>query len=194
MENHEKYEALFTPSVCAAENVAWWDEVKGVALDVGGDGRWEGVSLKLHQMVHQLPRPLSRRSFPIMQGIARRVDCAEGEGEFIVATFPVKADWDMWKPSVMAQYAAVERFSRAGGNVEWVMATVSRAGGVLPKWVQERAVPGVIAKDVDYFLKWMAEERKRLEEERLHGALGDVEEFGAVGVEEVDAGAEAERH
>ncbi|POR36430.1 Uncharacterized protein TPAR_03377, partial [Tolypocladium paradoxum] len=41
------------------------------------------------------------------------------------------------------------------------MGTASDARGVLPAWVQRMAVPGQIAKDVDMFLGWIAEERKK---------------------------------
>jgi hypothetical protein len=63
---------------------------------------------------------------------------------------------------VVGSYASVERVRKLpglGGDVEWVMATASDAGGGLPMWVQALAVPGQIAKDVPFFLAWMARER-----------------------------------
>ena len=47
------------------------------------------------------------------------------------------------------------------GDIEWIMATASDAKGVLPMWVQNRAVPGQIAKDVPNFLTWAAREREK---------------------------------
>lgn len=63
---------------------------------------------------------------------------------------------------VIGAYAAVERVRRLpGGEVEWLMATASDAKGVLPMWVQTKAVPGQIAKDVGLFLGWIAREREK---------------------------------
>jgi hypothetical protein len=47
------------------------------------------------------------------------------------------------------------------GKIEWLMATASDAGGVLPMWVQNMAMPSVVWKDVPLFLKWIAEERQK---------------------------------
>ncbi|KAM7222324.1 Protein of unknown function (DUF3074) domain containing protein [Rhypophila decipiens] len=47
------------------------------------------------------------------------------------------------------------------GEIEWLMALTSDAGGVLPMFVQNLAVPGQIAKDVPLFLGWIAKERDK---------------------------------
>jgi hypothetical protein len=41
------------------------------------------------------------------------------------------------------------------------MATASDAKGVLPRWVQAKAVPGQIARDVQLFIRWIAKEREQ---------------------------------
>ncbi|KFX99688.1 hypothetical protein O988_03691, partial [Pseudogymnoascus sp. VKM F-3808] len=156
---HTLHEQAFTPSVCGFGKVAWWEEaVKDVSLDIPNE-QWKGVSLELLEIVHALPKPLQRRSFAVLQGIAERVDVGAEGGEFVVVTVPVDVKWDLWARAVPARYAAVERFRRVGADVEWVMATASRAGGVLPGWVQDMSVPGVVAKDVDLYLKWEADQR-----------------------------------
>lgn len=158
---HTLHEQAFTPSLCGFDRVAWWEEaVKDVNLDIPHE-QWKGVSLELLDIAHSLPRPLRQRSFPVLQGIVERVDVDAEGGEFVVVTVPVDVKWDLWRGAVTARYAAVERFQRVGGDVEWVMATASRAGGVLPGWVQDLSVPGVVAKDVDLYLKWEAEQRVR---------------------------------
>ena len=43
------------------------------------------------------------------------------------------------------------------------MATASDAGGVLPQWLQNLAVPGKIAHDVDMFLAWIPSQRAKAE-------------------------------
>ncbi|KIW17535.1 hypothetical protein PV08_04729 [Exophiala spinifera] len=58
---------------------------------------------------------------------------------------------------VMGAYTAVEvvRRHRDTEEIEWIMATASDARGNLPMWVQKLGVPGAIAKDVGFFLKWI---------------------------------------
>ncbi len=83
--------------------------------------------------------------------------------------------------AVVAAYVSVERIRKLSptpqndtsggggggcGKIEWIMATASDARGVLPIWVQTRAVPGEIAKDVGFFLGWIAREREVAKGER----------------------------
>lgn len=157
--DHTSNEHSFTPSLATFAKIVFWKEgVEDVSLEVPHE-RWKGVSLELLEIVHHLPRPFRQRSFTVLQGIAERVDVDRDGGEFVVVTVPVDAKWGIWPKEVPAKYAAVERLQRVGGNVEWVMATASRAGGVLPGWVQDMSVPRVVAKDVDFYLEWEAEQR-----------------------------------
>lgn len=98
------------------------------------------------------------------------------------------------KGVVVGAYASVERVRRlpsqgpeAGGGeqgrIEWLMATASDARGVLPMWVQTRAVPGQIAKDVSLFLGWMNTERRKTNE----GNKKEGEGEGEVEVKEEEA-------
>ncbi|ELR09649.1 hypothetical protein GMDG_04140 [Pseudogymnoascus destructans 20631-21] len=177
---HTLHEQAFTPSVIGFERVAWWEEaVKDVSLELPHE-QWKGVSLELLEIVHSLPKPLHPRSFPVLQGIAERVDMGVEGGEFVVVTVPVGVKWKLWAQAVPARYAAVERFRRVGPDVEWVMATASRAGGVLPGWVQDMSVPGVVAKDVDLYLKWEAAQRERRAEADMEESLESDGDGGAV--------------
>ena len=66
---------------------------------------------------------------------------------------------------VLGIYAAVETVKRRpregadtgveGNEVEWVMATASDAKGNLPMWMQKMSLPGMLPKDVSYFMKWI---------------------------------------
>jgi hypothetical protein len=162
MTLHSLHETQFTPSVAGYGCGGWWEDgIKGAQLDVNGE-RWEGVSLELVEIIHKLPFPLKRRSFPVIQGIAKRVDVTSGE--FSVVTIPAKVDWNLRSNEVQGRYVSVERFRRVGEDIEWVMATASDAGGVLPRWVQDKAVPGQIAKDVKFYLKWAANQRSKEQE------------------------------
>ena len=48
---------------------------------------------------------------------------------------------------VKARYASVERILELPGDkVEWRMATSSSAGGLIPQFINDLAVPGAVAK------------------------------------------------
>ncbi|KAI1468907.1 uncharacterized protein F4812DRAFT_351230 [Daldinia caldariorum] len=152
----------------------------------GGGETWGRFSLVVEEMRHRIGRPVLRdRTFPVLQMTATRISGGEGEGEggeeeeeeeFVVVSIPVPdfGDSEMSqlareKDAQVARYVSVERIRRIkdrdgdgdgdGGKVEWLMATASDAGGVLPAWVQNMAAPGVIWKDVPLFLGWIAKER-----------------------------------
>jgi hypothetical protein len=63
------------------------------------------------------------------------------------------------KKVLMGLYTAVEvvrrRDRERGGEIEWIMATSSDAKGNLPMWLQKMSLPGAIAKDVGFFLRWI---------------------------------------
>ncbi|KUI67348.1 hypothetical protein VM1G_02731 [Cytospora mali] len=147
---------------------------------------WGRFGLSLVEMKHKIPPPLKPRVFPVLQLIATAVPSRGGNGgggttatarrrdEFVVVSVTV-GDFaegglkdmaglsaEKRKGVVIGAYAAVERVRRLpGGEIEWVMATASDAKGVLPMWVQTRAIPGQIAKDVGLFLGWIAKEREK---------------------------------
>ncbi|KUI60004.1 hypothetical protein VP1G_07236 [Cytospora mali] len=171
---------------------------------------WGRFGLSLVEMKHKIPPPLKPRVFPVLQLIATAVpprggDSGGGGGggtatgrrrdEFVVVSVTV-GDFaegglkdmaglsaEKKKGVVIGAYAAVERVRRLpGGEIEWVMATASDAKGVLPMWVQTRAIPGQIAKDVGLFLGWIAKEREREKErERGDGASSSTPAQGVEG-------------
>jgi Protein of unknown function (DUF3074) len=78
------------------------------------------------------------------------------------------------KNTIFAHYASVERVrllppaaaAAAGSDdkrIEWIMATTSDAGGLIPQWVQRSwtmgGVPKAVVADVGLFLGWV--ERRR---------------------------------
>ena len=87
------------------------------------------------------------------------------ESCFIVVQIPV-SDNDMAllptssycgksKGVVVGTYASVEYiYTDKNDSIQWIMATSSDAAGVLPQWMQKKALPGAIAKDVPLFLEW----------------------------------------
>ncbi|KAI1504444.1 hypothetical protein F5X99DRAFT_41195 [Biscogniauxia marginata] len=97
------------------------------------------------------------------------------EKEFLVVSIPVPDFGAASEASTLARekdaqvavYVSVERVRKlpaagdSNGDIEWLMATASDAAGVLPIWVQNMAMPGVIWKDVPLFLGWIAGERDK---------------------------------
>jgi hypothetical protein len=77
---------------------------------------------------------------------------------------------------VFGLYAAVETCTlrdRVGGEeeeVEWIMSTASDASGNLPMWMQKMSMPGMLPKDVSYFMKWI----KDVDEERVEEVVANT--------------------
>lgn len=120
----------------------------GVRTDLPSDG-----SIKNEFIVVQLPVDLS--SFPdhIKDGCDHTISANptyQPKGKS-----PIAEKTKVGKKLVQGQYASIEKVSNIGGENHWVMATASDAKGVLPQWVQKRAIPGEIAKDVEYVYDYM---------------------------------------
>lgn len=185
-DEHAATEDAFTPTVLAHREALSWAGARAVApvaVDAGEGGSssvWGEFSLALVEMKHRIPAPLKPRVFPVLQLIASAVPAqaqaqaqVRARDEFVVVSVPVAdlAAHELGSLSkeggvVVGAYAAVERVRKedgAKGDVEWLMATASDAKGVLPMWVQTRAVPGQIAKDVALFLGWIEGERRAKE-------------------------------
>ncbi|KAB5580615.1 hypothetical protein GE09DRAFT_445704 [Coniochaeta sp. 2T2.1] len=204
-DRHAETEEAFTPSVVSAREVMRWD-CDGVGeVEIGGGGggqrqRWGKFTLAVVEMRHKVGRPvLKDRVFGVLQMTGSLLD-AEGREreEFVVVSVSVRdfgvAGEETGESStekgevVVGRYVSVERVRKlektqeegevdGEGKIEWLMATASDAGGVLPAWVQARAVPGQIAKDVGLFLRWVQEERKKRDwdGETVGGKKGKME-------------------
>lgn len=201
-DEHAATEDAFTPTVLAHREAQAWagaHDVSPVAIGEGsGSGSsstwWGGFQLLLVEMKHKIPPPLKPRVFPVLQLLATVMTAGEGDGartaknEFVVVSVPVAdfAGSDLAALSkeagvVVGAYAAVERVKKeesGQGDVEWIMATASDAKGVLPMWVQTKAVPGQIAKDVALFLGWIEGERKGTNGQEEEGKKDGVKEKG----------------
>lgn len=185
-DRHAETEDAFTPTVLAHREAISWDGAARVpAVEVGGVA-WGRFSLVLLEMKHKIPPPLKPRVFPVLQLLASAVPSPGGGGgggggaekdEFVVvsvtvsdfATGPLKdlAKLSVEKGVVVGAYVSVERVRRLPGQgedkgkIEWIMATASDAKGILPLFLQTKAVPGQIAKDVGMFLGWLDKERAK---------------------------------
>ncbi|KAG6026588.1 hypothetical protein E4U40_001978 [Claviceps sp. LM458 group G5] len=158
-EDHALAEQEFTPSILSHRRMKSW-KCKDLKI-VQGDHTWTNMTLRWEESVHKFPFPLQKRVFPVLQITAsdeNHVDAAE----FVVIQIALRdIDAPGRNRAVLGAYTSVERLRRTADGVEWIMGTVSDAGGILPLALQKLAIPGQIAKDVDMFLTWIAEERKK---------------------------------
>jgi hypothetical protein len=162
-DHHSESEQDFTPTVIGARRALMWD-TEGMEVDVNGE-KWNNITLVVEEMKHKIdPKPLKNRTFPIVQVTAMLAR----QREFIVISIPL-TDFDKSaysefakdKSLVVASYTSIERVRvlPSNGEIEWIMATASNAKGVVPQFVQNMAVPGAIAKDVEFFLSWIPSQR-----------------------------------
>ncbi|RDA84799.1 hypothetical protein CP532_6545 [Ophiocordyceps camponoti-leonardi (nom. inval.)] len=167
---HASSERDFTPTVESTRLLRSWDCSSVLRLEAaggggGGGGPWSDWTLKLEESVHRLPFPLRRRVFPVLQVTAGRGGDEVGKRDFVVVQVAAtktknrreegvegEEDDDDDDDVVGGAYTSVERVRDTDEGIEWLMGTVSDAGGVVPAWVQRMAVPGQVAKDVDLFL------------------------------------------
>ena len=162
-EHHAESEDAFTPTVIGAREAMKWDTT-GIEVEVHG-GRWNNITVAIEEMKHKIdPKPLKNRTFPVVQITA----ALSGTEEFLVISIPLTdfekspyAEFARDKTLVVAAYASIERVRvlPSNGDVEWIMGTASDAGGVLPQWMQNLAVPGAVAKDVEMFMAWVPSQR-----------------------------------
>lgn len=165
---HAEAEDAFTPNVQATHEALAWD-CGGVAEAEAGGQTWGGFALRVEEMRHSIGKPLKDRTFPVLQLTAGAVGQGRQQQEFVVVSIPVpdfasseRSRLAREKGVQVASYVSVERVRKLAedGRIEWLMATASDAGGVLPQFVQNLAMPGVVWKDVPLFLGWIAKARQ----------------------------------
>lgn len=177
--DHAENERAYTPSIVSHRTVQSWDLdslLSGFTVpDVAAPGRVLGdFTLRVEEARHAVGRPVIKdRVFRVLQLTASLFSAHHGGkamGDCLIVSVPVsrgdvKEEDEMYKDAVEGVYVAVERVRKLAreegqdGRIEWVMATASDARGKLPMWVQTRAVPAQIAKDVGLFLRWVAKRR-----------------------------------
>lgn len=173
-DHHAETENAFTPTVIGDRQAISWN-TEGIEVNAHG-GRWTNITMVVEEMKHKIdPKPLKNRTFPVLQVSA----ILAGTEEFLVVSIPINdfnkspyAEYAKDKSLVMAAYASIERIRvlPSSGEIEWIMATASDAGGVLPQWMQNLAVPGAVAKDVSMFMSWIPSQRNGHSEGKLQEA------------------------
>ena len=183
-DNHSQHEQDFTPNLFDAHHVCDWNtevrELESQGQTVGNNGKkYSCVTMSIYEMCHATPPPTTARCFPVLVATA-----SVNADEFIAVTVPINLGSSVSgsfyssgrhleegktpqqrKSVVLGIYAAVETVKRrpregaekgiVGNEVEWIMATASDAKGNLPMWMQKMSLPGMIPKDVSYFMKWI---------------------------------------
>jgi hypothetical protein len=127
-------------------------------------------------MAHKIQFPLNNRVFSTLVLTAR-----DSESSFMSVQVPVDlssipaaiystgkhrtegSTAQQKKKVVVGRYVSIERCRKVddGEAVQWDMATASDAAGSLPMAVQKIALPGMIAKDVEFVMNWAAQRRGR---------------------------------
>ncbi|CAI4216754.1 unnamed protein product [Parascedosporium putredinis] len=134
--NHAEAEVDYMPNLRSLHTPLEWD-CAGVEAHEGG-ALWRDFTLKVHESRHNIGAPLKNRVFAFLVVSIAIADFASAP----------EAVLSKDKGPVVGAYTSVERVRKLdSGEIEWIMATVSDAKGVLPLWVQAKAVPGQVARD-----------------------------------------------
>lgn len=166
-QHHLETEEAFTPTVIGARIAKEWTEARQLRLPKILLEQWGDITCCMVEMKHKIdPKPLKNRTFPVLQLTA----ASEEAKEFIVVSVPItdfascpNAMYAKDKSLVVGRYVSVERIRQTEtGQIEWLMATASNAGGAIPQWMQNMAVPNEVAKDVELFMSWIERRRRDL--------------------------------
>lgn len=164
-EQHAEAEKAFTPSVISTTRLQEWD-CSGISVQFEGV-TWADWTLKREESVHDLPGPLSKRVFPVLQATAS----AQGRREFLVVQIAVRPE-DKNADPVQGAYSSVERVREVeDGRIEWIMGMTSDVKGMVPMAVQRVGIGGMVAKDVDFFMGWIGTERVKGRDAAVIGNL-----------------------
>ncbi|GAA5946937.1 hypothetical protein JCM3765_002084 [Sporobolomyces pararoseus] len=110
--------------------------------------------MEVWRMLYHQPFPASNRSFSFV--IFTSELASTSERSFIVVSIPVAHPGaPPEKGYVRGRYVSVENCRETPQGVVWTMAVSSDAGGMVPKFVSEKAMPSKISEDVPSFLKWI---------------------------------------
>ncbi|KAM0489135.1 hypothetical protein ACHAP7_000190 [Fusarium lateritium] len=171
-EKHAEAEKVFTPSVVSFKRLQEWD-CSGIEIQLGGE-TWTDWTLRREESVHDLPGPLAKRVFPVLQATT----AVRGRKEFLVIQIAIRADDEatdvaVHEGPIRAAYTSIERVRELDNrNLEWIMGTASDARGLVPMWAQKLGLPGAVAKDVSMFMEWIGKERLKGKDAEV---IGDLE-------------------
>ncbi|KDQ60770.1 hypothetical protein JAAARDRAFT_124085 [Jaapia argillacea MUCL 33604] len=114
-------------------------------------------TMSIWSMYYHLPPPISARTFTVLQ-VTHLYEASPRSG--IIVSIPVDVTHDpelakLEEKAVKGRYVAAERFRELeNGNVEWIVATSSTPGGMIPQFITDKSMPSKISDDVPHFLHW----------------------------------------
>lgn len=114
--------------------------------------------LEIWQTRYHLPFPTTNRDFVFLLLTVEIPEPFESSEKraFQVISIPVDhPEALVEKGWVRGKYVAVEQVVEDADAVIWRMATASDAGGSIPRFITELAMPGKIAEDVPSFVGWL---------------------------------------
>ncbi|OKL60980.1 hypothetical protein UA08_03906 [Talaromyces atroroseus] len=190
-ENHSENEMDYTPSVASVEHLVQWpvidslEEWKGVDMHAALISPRTFISLVISAYepaatADAAASPDNNSNETPLQGFYTiqipLLFKKESRDNLLPESLRSKITSAVPKNTIFAHYASVERVrllpaastttgesSGSGQRIEWIMATTSDAGGLIPQWVQRSwtmgGVPKAVVADVGLFLGWV--ERKR---------------------------------
>ncbi|KLT43118.1 hypothetical protein CC85DRAFT_259215 [Cutaneotrichosporon oleaginosum] len=113
------------------------------------------------RLTYVTPAPTSPRTFVVLLLSRELAVAPHGQRRFMNISLPFAhpecpEKRGPEKARVRGKYVSVERVRELDeGRTEWRMATSSDAGGSIPRFVTNSALPKSIAEDVPSFLRWM---------------------------------------
>ncbi|CAE6504693.1 unnamed protein product [Rhizoctonia solani] len=141
--NHSLNEKDYVPEVRSAQQLA--------SLE----------SFEAWTMGYKFTPPVWDRTFTIL--IASVLEESASRQGFVIS-LPLDVSTDQALAAqeprgVRGRYVSVERVKEIDGKVEWIMATRSAPGGLIPSFLSEPAMPGKICEDVPHVVEWLKAKR-----------------------------------
>ncbi|CEL62245.1 hypothetical protein RSOLAG1IB_10319 [Rhizoctonia solani AG-1 IB] len=141
--NHSLHEKEYVP------------EVKSATL-LGPYGGYEAWT-----MGYNFTPPVSDRVFTVLISCVLEEQPSR-QGFVISLPLDVSADRHLQEQEprgIRGHYVSVERVKEIDGKVEWIMATRSSPGGLIPPFLSEPAMPSKICEDVPHVVDWIKAKR-----------------------------------
>ncbi|CAE7216607.1 unnamed protein product [Rhizoctonia solani] len=112
-------------------------------------------------MGYKFTPPVADRTFTVLITCALE-DSPSRQGFVISLPLDVSMDETLAAQEprgVRGRYVSVERIKEIDGKVEWIMATRSAPGGLIPSFLSESTMPSKISEDVPHVVDWIKTKR-----------------------------------
>ncbi|QRV72255.1 hypothetical protein RhiJN_00269 [Ceratobasidium sp. AG-Ba] len=119
-------------------------------------------SFQAWSLGYRFSPPVSNRTFTFLIASVLE-ESPTRQGYIITLPLDVSSDEELKSrepKGVRGRYVSVERLRQLDGEVEWSMATMSNAGGMIPVFLSESQMPSKISQDVPHVLDWIKKKRE----------------------------------